>query len=151
MRRDLRRHREIEAAAVAEVDQRARQPIGAEAGVAIDERDAALGLRLEEKTSRDDRIAADVVETAAADVRLVADVGGVEVVVAEEHLDRAQRADPPVADERAGAQPLRMEAHHERLGDQCLADGRASATLRRRSTRSAFRTARACLRPLRRA
>ncbi len=93
--------------------------------IAIDERDAARGLGLEEEAAGDDRVAADVVEAAAADVRLVADVGGIEVVVAEEHLHRAQRADAALAHELAGAQPLRMEAHHERLGDQRLADRRA--------------------------
>ncbi len=96
VRRDLRRHGEVEAPAVAEVDQRAGQAVGAERRVAVDERDAARRLGLEEEAPGDDGVAADVVEAAAADVGLVADVGRVDVDVAEEHLHGAQRADAPL-------------------------------------------------------
>ena len=125
VRRDLGRNGEIEPAAVAEVHQPAREAVGAECGVAIDERQAAGGLGIEEKAPGDDRVATDVVKAAAAGVRLVADVGGIDVVVAEEHLHRAQRADASLAQELAGTQPLRMEAHHERFGDEHLAGRRA--------------------------
>ena len=93
--------------------------------VAVDERDAARRLGAQEEAPGHDGVAADVVEAAAADVGLVADVGGIEIVVAEEHLHRAQRADAALPHQLAGAQPLRMEAHHERFGDQHLARRRA--------------------------
>ena len=62
-------------------------------GIAVDQRDRARRLGVQEKAAGDDRVAADVVESAAADVGHVAHVGRIDVVVAEEHLHRAQRAD----------------------------------------------------------
>ena len=76
-------------------------------------RPARLGP--EEEPPRHHRVAADVVERPAADVRLVADVAGVVVEVGEEHLQGAQRPDPPGPDQLPGVLPLRVEAHHERL------------------------------------
>ena len=123
VRRDLRGDGEVETAAVAEVDQSAGQPVGAECRVAVDVRDGAHGLGAEEPAARDDRVAADVVEPAAADVGAVADVGRIEVVVAEEHLHGAQLADAALAHHLAGADPLRVEAHHECFPDQHLLRG----------------------------
>src|SRR3546814_9121211 len=65
---------------------RSGQPIGAEIGVALDHRDHALRLRPEQEACTDDRIAADIQDAAAADIRLVADVVGVVVVVGEDHV-----------------------------------------------------------------
>ncbi len=65
---------------------------GLEGRVAIDERDDAYGLGAEDVAADDDRVAADVVERAAADVGHVAHVVRVDVVVREQALDGAELA-----------------------------------------------------------
>src|SRR6185503_14557831 len=65
---------EIKVAAAAEIQQCAGQPVGAKRRIAVEQRDSPQRIRFEEETSRSDRIASDVVERAAADVRLVTDV-----------------------------------------------------------------------------
>src|SRR3546814_18037791 len=92
---------------------RSGQPIGAEIGVALDHRDHALRLRPEQEACTDARIAADIQDAAAADIRLVADVVGVVVVVGEDHVDALQLADLAAADDLPRADPLRLDAHHE--------------------------------------
>src|SRR5205807_951295 len=106
-------HGEAEVTSLAEVHQGAGHPVGAESRVAIDERDRAPRLALEEEPRADDGVAAEVIEASAADRRLVPDVARVRVEEGEEDLDGAERPDPSLADQLAGPQPLRVEADHE--------------------------------------
>src|SRR3989449_11022164 len=102
-------HGEAELASLAEVHQGAGHPVGAEGRIAIDERDRAPRLALEEEPGADDGVAAEVIEASAADGRLVPDVARVRVEEREEDLDGAQSPDPPLADQLASPQPLRVE------------------------------------------
>ena len=77
----------------------------------------AQRLRGEDQPRKRDRVAADVVDRPAADVRLVADVSRIGVEIGEEHLHDAQRPHLPLAHQIAGALPLRVEAYHERFHD----------------------------------
>ncbi len=103
--------------AAGELDQRARQPVGAELRIDVEARHDPGRFGAEDEARGQDRVAADVVERAAAR-RLVADVVGVEQAIGEEGLDRPRRTDCAGVGELTRAPPLRMEAHHERLGDQ---------------------------------
>ena len=76
MRRELGRAGESQMPPAGEFDQRARQPVGAEGGIDVERGDDARRLGGEDIARGQDRIAADVVEPAAAR-RLVADVVGV--------------------------------------------------------------------------
>ena len=93
-------------------------------------RDDPGRLGAEDEARGQDRVAADVVERAAAR-RLVADVVGVEQAIGEKGLDRAHFADRARARDLARTPPLRMMAHHERLGDE-LAGPRARGDQRLR-------------------
>ena len=75
------------------------------------------GLVAEEEARDVDGIAADVHEPAAAVLGDIADVRGVDVVIAEEALDGTQFADAAGGDEFSGAQPLGMGAYHEGFAD----------------------------------
>ena len=66
------------------VEQRRGQPVGAELRIAIESGDDARRLLAEGVARGLDAVAADVVERAAAGFDLVADVGGVDVEVAED-------------------------------------------------------------------
>ncbi|MFO1048783.1 MAG: hypothetical protein U1E52_12900 [Geminicoccaceae bacterium] len=102
--------------------------------VALDDRGDARRLQPGHEARGGDRVAADVEQPAAAPLGDVADIVRVEQMIAEEALDRLQLADPPALHQLAGAQPLRVGAHHERFldhhagavarGDQLLALGR---------------------------
>ncbi len=122
-------------AAGAEVDQCAGQAVGAERRVAIDEGDGAAGFGLEEEAAGDDRVATDVVQSAATDRGHVADVDRVVVEVREEHLHRAQGSDLALPHELSRAQPLRMETNHEGFHDEDLAGHGAQALGLRRCQR----------------
>ena len=60
-----------------------------------------------------DEIAADVEERAAADLRLVADVVGIAIGVAEGAEHRSNFADSSLSDQILDLQPLRVRADHE--------------------------------------
>ena len=88
----------VEAAPVAEIEEALVEPVGAERRIAVDQRHDARAARRRRSSGRDDRVAADVVEAAAADVGAVADVGRVDVEVAEEASASARSvADAPRA------------------------------------------------------
>ena len=127
---DLGRAGEGQMPPAGELDQRARQPVGAELRIEVEARHDPGRLGAEDVAGGQDRVAADVVERAAAR-RLVADVVGVEQAIGEEGLDRARFPDRARARDLARAPPLRMVAHHERLGDE-LAGPRARGDQRLR-------------------
>ena len=77
-------------------------------GIAVDEGDNAGGLLREGIARCVDEVAADVHQGAAAALDLVADVGRVDVEVAEEADDGAQFADAALVEQFAQAKPLRM-------------------------------------------
>src|SRR5215207_10272844 len=95
----------------------ARQTIGRHRLIDIEQADDALRLRLEYVPGRVDGIAADVVEPAAANIGLVADVVRVGQEVGEDRLDSTHLSEASAADDLAHLLPLRMKAHHESLGD----------------------------------
>ena len=75
------------------------------------------GVLFEGKARSLNAVAADVVHAAAARLHLVADVRGVDVVVAEMRVDGAQLADAAFVEKLAHAQPLLRAANHEGLAD----------------------------------
>ncbi len=75
----LGRDRERQLPPGTEVHQRAGGSINAEGRVLVDERDDPQGLGIEEITACDDRIAADVEEPSPANIRPVADIGGIDI------------------------------------------------------------------------
>jgi hypothetical protein len=70
-------------------------------------------LFAEEESRGVDGVAPYVHQPPSAAFRNVADVLGIGVEVAEEALDRTQGTNPAGCNQFAGAQPLRMGAHHE--------------------------------------
>src|SRR5271165_7190352 len=64
-----------------------------------------------------DEVAADVRQSAAAAIDLVADVAGVNIEVAEESEDGAKFANAVLVDEFAQAEPLRVAVDHEGFAD----------------------------------
>ena len=89
-----------------------------------------MRLGVEQQPRQVDAVAAHVVERAATDLEDVADVGRVVVVVAEPRLDGDQPPDPAAGDELADLLPRRMQAIHERLGQQHALPARRRATMR---------------------
>jgi len=71
----------------------AGRPVGFEVGLRVVNGHYPLWLGAEDEAGGDDRVAADVVERAAADIGHVADVLRIGVVIAEEALDGAERAE----------------------------------------------------------
>ena len=116
--RRLRAADEAQLPSVAEIGDDARQPVGLEVRVAVDQRDDALRLGLEQVAAGDHAVAADVVDAAAADVGHVAHVLRVVVVVEERAAHQVDAAQFARAHDLAGAVPLRVVAHHEGFGDQ---------------------------------
>ena len=104
--------------AIAEIDERAGGPVRAEGRVAVDQRHHPQRFGPENVAGGDDRIAADVVGGAAADIGDVADVLGVDIVVAEQRLDRPERAELAALRELPRLLPLRVMTHHEGFGDE---------------------------------
>ena len=86
-------------------------------GIAVDAGDDAGGLLCECVARCVDEVAADVHESAAAAFDLVADVGRVDVEVAEEANDGAEFSDAALVEQFAEAQPLGMAADHEGFAD----------------------------------
>ena len=72
-----------------ELQDRAHEPVGAEVGIVLEQAERPRRLRAERHAAAGDRIAADVIERAAAGLGLVADVGGIAVVVAHQRLHAA--------------------------------------------------------------
>jgi hypothetical protein len=103
--------------AVGEAEQPRREAVDAERRVALHEPDDGQRLGAEQPAGDGDRVAADVQERAAAPLGAAADVGRVVAEVAEVPGDEAERAHAPGAHEVAHGEPLRVRAHHERLGD----------------------------------
>ena len=104
-----------------ELHQRAAQPVDAQRRVALDQAGDAQRLGTEDVTGGGDGVAADVHQAAAADVGLVAHVAGIGEEIGEERLDRTHLADPPTPRQLPRPLPLRMVAHHKRLGNQLAA------------------------------
>ena len=126
VRGDLRRHGEVEAPAVAEIDQRAGQAVGPEHRVAVDQRDAARRLGAEEEASGDDRRSSRCRRGRRRRCRpCCGRWRGRRCCSRRTSAPRAALPMRPALHQLARAQPLRMEAHHERLGDQHLAGRRA--------------------------
>ena len=128
--RELRAAGEGGVAASRELEHRGGEAVGVERGVAVDGGDDARGLGGEGEAGGLDHVAADVHERAAADVGAVADVGGVDVEVAEAAGHGAKFADALAGEELAEAEPLRVRADHEGLADLdagAVADGEQGA------------------------
>ena len=81
------------------------------------ERDHAPRLLAEGEARGLNAVAADVVDAAAARFHAVADVGRVDVEVAEMRVHGAQFADAAFVEKLAQAQPLRSAADHEGFAD----------------------------------
>src|SRR5208283_2832176 len=82
-----------------------------------------------------DKVAADVHESAAAAVDLVADVGGINVEIAEESRDGAEFADAALVEQFEQAQPLRKTPDHKGFADLdsgTVADGEQRLSFRDR-------------------
>ena len=96
------------------------QPVDVNCRIAIDVSEHAQWLRVVEEPRQRDRVAADVHQSAAAHVSLIAYVLRVVVEVRKLRVDRTQLADAAVANQLASRLPLRMEAIHECFHDfQC--------------------------------
>ena len=108
---------EVQPAALAKVHQRADQTVGLEFRVTLDQRNRAHRFAAEQQARGDDGIAADVVQRAAADIGLVADIGRIAVEIRKVGLDRAQVAQSAAAHAVAHGQPLRVKAHHKGFHD----------------------------------
>ena len=93
------------------------EPVGAQLGIAIDAGDDASGLLRECVARGVDQVAADIHECAAAALHFVADIGRVDIEVAEDAGDGAQFSDAPLVEQFAQAQPLGMAVHHESFTD----------------------------------
>jgi hypothetical protein len=102
----------------AEIDEARGQAIGAEIGVALDQRHRAKRLAAEQVARGVHGVAADVIERAAADVLAVADVGGVAVEIGERRLHAQELADAPALHPFSRQPPLRVIADHEGFADQ---------------------------------
>ena len=96
-----------------EIEDRAGEPIGAEIGIALEQPERARRLRAERHAAARDRVAADIVERAAAGLGLVADVVGVAVVVAHQRLHAAHRADLAAVDQLRAAPPIAGDCEFE--------------------------------------
>src|SRR5690606_3854987 len=97
----------------AKIDLDAGIDVGAELRIEIDARLDALRLDARREARRDGGIDADIGQSAAAKLRPIAHVVGVDVVVGEGTLHVPQRADRAVAYELPRLQPLRMVGDHE--------------------------------------
>ena len=118
MRCELGRAGEGQVPGARELDQRARQPVDAHGRVAFDAGRDPQRLDAEEIAGGVDRIAADVVEPPAADLRLVAHVRRIGERIAEKRLDRLGGAERSILGEVAGSLPPGRMAGHERLGHE---------------------------------
>src|SRR5271165_5633417 len=116
MRGQLGRDAEGRMAPPGELENRARQPIGSKIRIAVEGRNHARRLRGENVSRRQDGVAADVVNPAAAR-RPIAHILRVEQAIGEKRLDRAGFADRSCPSKFSRAPPLRMVTHHEGFGD----------------------------------
>ena len=115
VRGELQRTAEHELSALGERQQPTGQAVDLQRRVAVDKRDDALGFGAIRIAGGHDRIAAHVVEGAAADVDLVADIHRIEHAEQERRLDEPDLADATRTHELAHPMPLRVITHHERL------------------------------------
>src|ERR1700691_5737320 len=107
-----------------EVEKCSGEPVGVHLGITVDAGNHASWLLRESVARGVDEIAAYVHERATAGFNLVADVGWVDIEVAEETHDRAEFADAALIEKFADAQPLGGAADHEGFADL---DSRAGA------------------------
>ena len=96
-----------------EFENRRREAIGFETGVALDAGKDALRLIAKDETRGLHRVAADVHQRAAIIIRNITRVRGVHIEITEKAASRTKLADASGADKFARAQPLRMRAHHK--------------------------------------
>ena len=115
------RHREIKPPPATKVHDGRHRAVGLKVRVPVDQRHRAQRLGFKQKAPGHDGVAADVVQSATADFRQVADVVRLAVEVGKKRLHRAQFTQGAAAHNLARAQPLRVKAHHEGLHDVHLA------------------------------
>src|ERR1022692_684592 len=96
-----------------EIEHGGSQAVRVHIGVAFQQGHHAARFLAEDEAGSVDGIAADIEQPSAAPRAHITDVGAVAIEIAEEAHDGAQFADAAAADQIAGAQPLRMRAHHE--------------------------------------
>ena len=100
-----------------EVQKRRSQAVDVHLRIALDKTNHARWLLPEGVTRCVDKVAADVVECAAARFHMVANVGRVIIEIAEEASDGADFADALFVEELAKAHPLGMAVDHEGFAD----------------------------------
>ncbi|MNV47874.1 hypothetical protein D3C71_1397560 [compost metagenome] len=98
--------------------QSARQPVRAEDGIALHERDHPHRFRVEQETRRVDGITTDIEQTATTNIGLVAHISGVIEIIGKDCLDGSDLAEVSLGDHRARLLPLRMMAHHKGFRDR---------------------------------
>src|ERR1039457_2828627 len=96
-----------------EIEHGGSEAVRVHIGVAFQQGHHAARFLAEDEAGSVDGIAADIEQPSAAPRAHITDVGAVAIEIAEEAHDGAQFADAAAADQIAGAQPLRMRAHHE--------------------------------------
>src|ERR1700683_4677944 len=89
------------------------EPVGAHFGITVDAGDDASWFLRESVARGVDEVAADVHERAATGFHLVADVGRIDVEVAEETPNGAEFAAATMFEQFAEAQPLGSAANHK--------------------------------------
>src|SRR3990167_8497478 len=115
--RGLHGHGEIQTTATPKVQQGAEGTVHTKLRIHVRQRHHPHRLGTKQEPPRHNRVAADVHQGAATFAGVVADVGGIAVEVREPHLHGAQIAQRTALHQLAGAQPLRVEAHHESFHD----------------------------------
>src|SRR5215469_610591 len=94
-------------------EDRRREPVGLETGVALNATHYANRFLVENKTRGFDGVAADIHQSAAGGVNHVACVFRINIEIAEKTKRRMQFSDSARPDKFASPNPLRVCAHHE--------------------------------------
>ena len=98
-----------------EVENGRSEAIGVHLRIAVDAGNDARGLLLERVARGMDEVTADIHESAAAALNLVADIRRIDIEVAEDANDRADFPDAMLLEQFAEAKPLGMTVDHERF------------------------------------